>query len=41
MDASKLVNFLYVFAMVVSGRFQGSYDFIENSGRTGFSHGGA
>ena len=29
MDASNLVNFLYVFVVVINGRFQVSYGFIE------------
>ena len=40
MDASNLVNFLYVFVVVICGGFQGSYGFIKNGGRTGSSHGG-
>ena len=41
MDASNLVNFLYVFVVVISGGFQGSYGFIKIGCRMCFSHGGA
>lgn len=39
MDMSYFVDFLKVFAMLIWGGFKGSYGFIDNGGRSFFSHG--